>query len=103
MLSVSAESVGTAEVEVISLVIDSNAVTSIYGRKNAVTSLLTNAINKHNSGQTALYYINRKEAAKLFRNARVTMPKIPSAVNGFVSNITDPGSPVKPKIKTTLN
>ena len=33
LLSVSAESVGTAEVEVISLVIDSNAVTSIYGRK----------------------------------------------------------------------
>ncbi len=81
-----------------SLVIDSNAVTSIYGRKNAVTTLLTNAINRHNSGQTALYYINRKEAAKLFRNARVAVPKI-SAVNGFVSSITDPGSPVKPKFK----
>ena len=82
-----------------SLVIDSNAVTSIYGRKNAVTSLLTNAINRHNSGQTALYYINRKEAAKLYQSARVTMPKIPSAVNGFVSSITDSGSPVKPKFK----
>ena len=31
------------------------------------------------------------------------MPKISSAVNGFVSSITDPGSPVKPKIRTTLN
>ena len=82
-----------------SLVIDSNAVTSIYGRKNAVTTLLTNAINKHNSGQTAIYYINRKEAAKLYQSARVAVPKIPSAVNGFVSSITDPGSPVKPKIK----
>ena len=82
-----------------SLVIDSNAVTSIYGRKNAVTALLTNAINRHNSGQTALYYINRKEAAKLYQSARVTMPKIPSAVNGFVSSITDSGSPVKPKFK----
>lgn len=78
-------------------------VPSIHGRKNAVATLLTKAINKHNSGQTALYYIDTKEAAKLFRNARVTMPKIPSAVNGFVSSITDPGSPVKPKIKTTLN
>ena len=67
MLSVSAESAGTAEVEVISLVIDSNAGTSIYGIKNAVTTLLTNAINKHNSGQKALYYINRKEAAKLYQ------------------------------------
>ena len=82
-----------------SLVIDSNAVTSIYGRKNAVTTLLTNAINRHNSGQTAIYYINRKEAAKLYQSARVAVPKIPSAVNGFVSSITDPGSPVKPKIK----
>lgn len=48
-------SVGTAEVEVISLVIDSYAVTSIYGRKNAVTTLLTNAINRESSSQTALY------------------------------------------------
>lgn len=31
------------------------------------------------------------------------MPKIPSAVNGFVSSITNSGSPVKPKIRTTLN
>ncbi|GEM_PF-4066385 len=31
------------------------------------------------------------------------MPKISSAVNGFVSSIADPGSPVKPQIRTTLN
>ena len=54
LLSVSAESVGTAESEMISRVIDSNAVTSIHGRKNAVTTLLTNAINRRSSSQTAL-------------------------------------------------
>ena len=68
---VSAESVGTAGIGVISRVIDSNDVPSIYERKNAVTTLLTNAINKHNSGQTALYYINRKEAAKLYQSLAV--------------------------------
>ena len=37
-----------------SIVIDSNAVTSIYEKKNAVTGLLTNAIEKSNNGETTM-------------------------------------------------
>lgn len=79
------------------IVIDSNAVTSIYGRNNAVTTLLTDAINEHNSGKTSLFYIDTAKAAALYRKARVTMPKNPRSRNGFVASIRDESSPVKPK------
>ena len=78
--------------------IDSNAVTSIYGRKNAVTTLLTDAINAQNKGSTAVFYLDTQKAAALYSGARVTMPKMPSTSrNGVVAMITDPGSPVKTK------
>lgn len=35
--------------------IDSNAVTSIHGRKNAVTKLLANALNDYTNGQTPCF------------------------------------------------
>ena len=81
-----------------SIQIDSNAVTSIYGRKNAVTTLLTDAINAQNKGSTAVFYLDTKKAAALYSVARVTMPKMPSTSrNGVVAMITDSGSPVKTK------
>lgn len=82
-----------------SVVIDSNAVTSIYGRKNAVTGLLTNAIEKSNNGETTLFYVDKVKAAALYQVARVTMPKMPDTDNGFVASIRDEGSTVKPKLK----
>ena len=81
-----------------SVVIDSNAVTSIYGRKNAVTGLLTNAIEKSNNGETTLFYVDKVKAAALYQVARVTMPKMPDTDNGFVASIRDEGSTVKPKL-----
>lgn len=82
-----------------SVVIDSNAVTSIYGRKNAVTGLLTNAIEKSNNGETTIFYVDKVKAAALYQVARVTMPKMPDTDNGFVASIRDEGSTVKPKLK----
>ena len=82
-----------------SVVIDNNAVTSIYGRKNAVTGLLTNAIEKSNNGETTLFYVDKVKAAALYQVARVTMPKMPDTDNGFVASIRDEGSTVKPKLK----
>ena len=79
------------------IVIDSNAVTSIYGRSNAVTSLLTDAINEYNSGKNSLFYIDTAKAVTLYGNARVIMPKIPRSRNGFIASIRDASSPVKPK------
>ena len=81
-----------------SIVIDSNAVTSIYERKNAVTGLLTNAIEKSNNGETTLFYVDKVKAAALYQVARVPMPKMPDTNNGFVASIRDAGSTVKPKL-----
>ena len=36
--------------------IDSNAVTSIHGRKNAVTRLLADALDDYANGETSLFY-----------------------------------------------
>lgn len=82
-----------------SVVIDSNAVTSIYEKKNAVTGLLTNAIKKSNNGETTLFYVDKVKAAALYQVARVPMPKMPGTDNGFVASIRDEGSTVKPKLK----
>lgn len=82
-----------------SIVIDSNAVTSIYEKKNAVTGLLTNAIKKSNNGETTLFYVDKVKAAALYQVARVPMPKMPDTDNGFVASIRDEGSTVKPKLK----
>lgn len=76
---------------------DSNAATSIYGRGNAVTKLLTNAINGHNNGKTTLFYLNKIKATALYQGARVTMPKMPESNDGFYYSIRDAGSNVKPK------
>ena len=81
-----------------SIQIDSNAVTSIYGRANALTKLLSNAIQKQNNGETAVFYLDTERAAALYSVARVTMPKMPSTRNGYVASITDADSPVKLKI-----
>ena len=81
-----------------SIVIDSNAVTSIYEKKNAVTGLLTNAIEKSNNGETTLFYVDKVKAAALYQVARVPMPKMPDTDNGFEASIRDAGSTVKPKL-----
>ena len=82
-----------------SVVIDSNAITSIYGRKNAITKLLTNAIEEHNNGETTMFYLDKTKATALYQVARVTMPKMPDANNGFVASIRDADSNVKPKLQ----
>ena len=82
-----------------SIVIDSNAVTSIYEKNNAVTGLLTSAIEKSNNGETTLFYVDKVKAAALYQVARVPMPKMPDTDNGFVASIRDAGSTVKPKLK----
>lgn len=80
--------------------IDSNAVTSVHGRKNAVTGLLLNALKRYADGETTLFYWDKEKAIALLRRARVTMPKMSAqARNGYVASILDANSPVKPKLE----
>ena len=81
------------------IVIDSNAITSIYGKNNSISRVLSDAITQENDGQFRLFYLNENKAAALLQEARVPMPKNPVTHNGgFIHSITDSNSPVKQKI-----
>lgn len=82
------------------VLLDSNAVTSIHGRNNAVTKLLANALNDYTNGQNTLFYWNKKQAIALLQKTRVVMPKDSAQIHdGYIASIRDAGSPVKPKMK----
>ena len=82
------------------VLIDSNAVTSVHGRKNAVTRLLADALDDYANGETSLFYWDKEKATTLLRKARVTMPKSSVQIHsGYIASIRDAGSPVKPKMK----
>ena len=81
------------------ILLDSNAVTSVHGRKNAVTGLLANALNRYANGETTLFYWDKEKATALLRLARVTMPKADVQIHdGYIASIRDADSPVKPKL-----
>ena len=76
--------------------IDSNAVTSVHGRKNAVTRLLADALNDYANGKASLFYWDKEKATTLLRTAGVTMPKTSVLIHsGYISSIRDENSPVK--------
>ena len=80
--------------------IDSNAVTSVHSRKNAITSLLTDAIKDEVSGKIGIYYWNKNKALALLSGGKVTMPNLPNTLSdGFIHSIHENSSPVKPKLK----
>ena len=82
------------------VLLDSNAVTSVHGRKNAVTRLLADALDDYANGETSLFYWDKEKATTLLRKARVTMPKSSVQIHsGYIASIRDAGSPVKPKLK----
>ena len=73
--------------------IASNRVTSVQGRKNAVTKLLAEAIQKENAGQPSVYYIHKTEARSLYDRAGVQFPGA-LLQDGLIHSIFDAGSPV---------
>ena len=82
------------------VLLDSNAVTSVHGRKNAVTRLLADALDDYANGETSLFYWDKEKATTLLRKARVAMPKSSVQIHsGYIASIRDTDSPVKPKMK----
>ena len=80
--------------------IDSNAITSIYGKRYSIANVLRDAIQEESNGQFRLYYLNEKKATELLQVAKVPMPKMPATRNGgFIHSLTEANSPVKLKIK----
>lgn len=81
--------------------IDSNAITSVYGKDFSISKVLKNALEDEANGKPfSVYYVNKEKAARLFEGARVLMPKMPqSSPDGFVHSIREAGSPVNPKLE----
>ncbi len=79
--------------------IDSNSVTSVHGRKNAITGLLQSAVTEEANGQVGVFYWNKKEASKLMTSQGVTMPQGLSLADGFIHSIREICSPVNINVK----
>ena len=80
------------------LTIDSNAVVSIFGKDNAITKQLKNALIDEANNKTSMFYWNKKEALSLLQRPGLRLPN-PLPQDGFIHNITEKNSSVKPKIK----
>ena len=73
--------------------INVNMISSAYGRKNAITTLLENAIEKENNQSIGVYYINKTEAHDLYARSGVQFPGT-ALQDGLNHSIFDAGSPV---------
>ena len=80
--------------------IDSNAITSAYGKDSSISKVLKNAIDQENQGVFRLYYLDTKKATALLQGAKVLMPKMPATHNGgYIHSLSEKSSPVKVKLK----
>lgn len=78
--------------------IDSNSITSLFGKGNSVKRLLNKALNDEIAGQKTLFYWNKKEAENLLRAEGLQLPSH-SVQDGFIHSIRENGSPVNPKFE----
>ena len=76
--------------------IDSNNIATVFRKGNAITKLLTDAIQKENAGETGVYYWKNKEARDLFESAGVQFPG-GSMQDGLIHSILKNDSPVNRK------
>lgn len=81
--------------------IDSNALTSVFGKKNAANQLQA-AIDNTVNGKTELFYWDKKRSLALLQGAGLQLPRgLPQ--DGFVHSIREPGSFVKAKMDNVTN
>ena len=81
-----------------SFVIDSNAIVSVFGKKNAVSNLLYNAINDEANGKTSLFFWNKKEALSLLRVPGLQLPN-QTPQDGFIHSIREKGANVNTRFE----
>lgn len=78
------------------VIVDSNAVTSVYGKTTAVDQLY-DTINKESNNIFSLLYINKKEAISLLHRTGHQLSGTMIPHDGFYHSIRESNSPVKPK------
>ena len=76
--------------------IDSNNIATTFRKGNAITKMLTDAIQKENAGETGVYYWKKSEARSLFSGSGVQFPGV-DIQDGLIHSIFDAGSPVNRK------
>ena len=76
--------------------IDSKNIATTFRKGNAITKLLTEAIQKENAGKTGVYYWKKTEARDLFESAGVQFPG-GSMQDGLIRSILKNDSPVNRK------
>ena len=76
--------------------IDSNNIATVFRKGNAITKLLTDAIQKENAGETGVYYWIKTEARNLFDAAGVQFPGV-TMQDGLIHSILNNDSPVNRK------
>lgn len=81
------------------ILIDSNAVTSIHGRDNAVSKLLADAISDEQNGNVGVYYIDKNKAAGLLQRGGLQLPTRLFRTDGYIHSIRASASPVNPKFE----
>ncbi len=80
------------------ITIDSNAIATAFGKKNAITKLLYDAIQNELTGETSLFYWNKKRALSLLQAAGLQLSgNLPQ--DGSIHSIRKKYSPVKPKLE----
>lgn len=82
--------------------IDSNNIATVFGKDNALTKLLTEALNIEASNNKAVgvYYWNKTEARSLYEGAGLQLPGS-SIQDGLIHSIFDAGADVNKKMVTS--
>ena len=73
--------------------IDSKNIATTFRKGNAITKLLTDALEKENAGETGVYYWKKKEARDLFDMAGVQFPGV-TMQDGLIYSILNNDSHV---------
>ncbi len=82
-----------------SIRINSNYVASVHSRKNAISTLLKNAVESESKGNGGIYYWDKKKAIQVARKSGVQFPGGSQIPDGIVRIIHDSQSKVKSKLK----
>ncbi len=81
------------------VMIDSNAVVSVFAKNNAVTKQLSGAIESELKGNVSVFYLNNNKTAALLQKAGLQLPSVLVRNNGYIHSIRDNGSNVKPRFE----
>lgn len=74
--------------------IDTNKVSTVHGNTDSIARLV-DAINEHQNGNVAVFYINNDKTTKVIQRTGNPIPSDLSNLDGFINSISDPKSPVK--------